>query len=433
MQKSINFKLTGVVKTILISFVIYSCQKEVMQLPQIETLPVSDITENDFLCAGNINSEDESQIIECGFCYDINPFPTVLNSKVVVEQKSGRFEFRISYKLPGTKYYIRSFAATKFGLVYGNQIGILTKPTFAVCVTSDVFGVTPWSAIASGYLSGNGGDIVSEVGFCISESSNPTVNDIKYIYSKTNSKEFKIRLNNLTPGRRYYLRAFAKNSKGYGYGNEVTINTLDNNGEPLKDIDGNIYRTVVIGRHTWMAENLRVKRYNDGSPIVLLSLEYDWINTNDGAYCYYNNSEEGVNTFGLLYNWYAANNIKKLCPQGWHLPNFDEWRAIKDTAVGTIQNSAFLKEAGTLEEGTGHWASPNTNAHDSFGFAALPGGLRSFNGIFGNRNYGGYWWSSTMYNENNVDLHTLSFSDIYFMSWGVSQRNGLSVRCIKDD
>lgn len=433
MLKSINFKLIGIIKLFFFYFLISGCQKETIQLPQIETLSVSDITGNDFKCTGNIISGGGSQIIECGFCYDKKPLPTVLNSKITVVQKSGQFESRISYSFPGTKYYIRSFATTMFGTVYGNQIEVSTEPAFAECVTSLVFGITPWSAIVSGYLSGNGGDIISEVGFCVGENSSPTVNDIKFTSSKNIDNVFKIRINNLTPGRKYYIRAFAKNSKGYGYGNELTFYTLDNNGEPLTDIDGNIYKTVVIGRATWMAENLKVKRYNDGSPIIFLPNVNDWINTNEGACCYYNNSEEGFSTFGLLYNWLAANNIKKICPDGWHLPDDNEWKAIQDTAVGTFQNSAYLKEAGTIEEGTGHWASPNTNAHDSFGFAALPGGMRSFNGLFGNRDYGGYWWSAKTFSESSVLLHTLSFADIYFMSWGVSPRNGASVRCVKDN
>ena len=114
------------------------------------------------------------------------------------------------------------------------------------------------------------------------------------------------------------------------------------------DIDGNIYRTALIGDHWWMTENLKSTRYNDGQAIPCVKDQPDWLRLNTAAYCYYQNSESYADTFGLMYNWYAVNS-GKLCPTGWRVPTDNEWKQLEgfaDTKFGigdTIWNKMGLR------------------------------------------------------------------------------------------
>ena len=84
----------------------------------------------------------------------------------------------------------------------------------------------------------------------------------------------------------------------------------------IKDIDGNVYKTVTIGTQTWMAENLKTSKYNDGSSIPNITDETQWTNTTAGAWCYYDNDDVNNAKYGKLYNWYTVNstsNGKKKC------------------------------------------------------------------------------------------------------------------------
>lgn len=104
-------------------------------------------------------------------------------------------------------------------------------------------------------------------------------------------------------------------------GNEYVIGGIST----ITDIDGNVYETVQIGEQAWMAENLKVITYNDGTPITLEENNTNWSNLSTEAYCWYNNdSVNNADPYGALYNWYAV-QTGKLCPSGWHVPSDSEW------------------------------------------------------------------------------------------------------------
>jgi len=149
--------------------------------------------------------------------------------------------------------------------------------------------------------------------------------------------------------------------------------------ETVTDIDGNVYKTIVIGPQIWMAENLKTKKLNDGTSIALESVNNEWENLysqNTPGYCWHDNNPSNGNIYGALYN-YAAVKSGKLCPAGWHVPFDAEWQALRDFAGGENIAGGKLKERGTA-----HWNSPNTGANDEFGFTALPGGERYESGDF---------------------------------------------------
>ena len=195
----------------------------------------------------------------------------------------------------------------------------------------------------------------------------------------------------------------------------------------LIDQDGNIYKTIKIGAQTWMAENLRTTKYNDGSKIPEVPDKETWSNLKTAGYCNYNNNSiiDSIATYGRLYNWYSI-NTGKLAPKGGHIPTDTEWDQLIDFIGGSPDAAVKLKEKGNT-----HWNSPNTGTNET-GFTALPGGSRNFNGVFGTKFNDGFWWSSS---EVNALLSWYRGMGYKYDNVGRStyEKNvGFSVRCVKD-
>ncbi len=200
----------------------------------------------------------------------------------------------------------------------------------------------------------------------------------------------------------------------------------------VKDIDGNLYKAVIIGTQTWMAENLITTRLNDGTPIPNVADDSEWRNLSSPAYCWYSSdSVADGSIYGPLYNWYTV-NTGKLCPAGWHVPTDTEWTTLSDYLGGTAVAGGKLKATGTIQDGDGLWFSPNNGATNETGFAALPGGHRTSYGEFFTAMLFGYWWSATEYETNIVWCRYIHyyFSDLSTESY--PRAYGLSVRCVKD-
>lgn len=207
----------------------------------------------------------------------------------------------------------------------------------------------------------------------------------------------------------------------------------DDPAEVIKDIEGNSYTTVTIGTQTWLVENLKTTKYNDGTDIPNLTGDDDWEVTTLGAFCWYDNNSANKSAYGALYNWYVANS-GKLCPTGWHVPSKDEVETLIANQGGDAVAGGNLKEAGLA-----HWIDPNSGATNSSGFTGLPGGARyvgDYGGVeFQGIKSRGQWWSSTPYSQTSIK-HSYYF-DMWFdnTSAGTGSRpktSGMSVRCIKD-
>ena len=220
-------------------------------------------------------------------------------------------------------------------------------------------------------------------------------------------------------------------------GNNTTDTTKTSNktiGKPgpnITDSEGNTYKTVFIGTQQWMAENLKVSKYNDGTSIPNIIDNTQWENNNTGAWAYNNNDATNNAKYGKLYNWYAVspttNGNKNVCPTGWHVPTDAEWTVITDYLGGKSVAGGKLKEVGTT-----NWNSPNTDATNTSLFSALPGGNRFDNGKYGNMGSDGCWWSSTEYNTDNARYCNLSYYNGIVYSNTRVKEYGFSVRCLKD-
>ncbi|NDF60572.1 MAG: hypothetical protein EB100_05775, partial [Crocinitomicaceae bacterium] len=129
---------------------------------------------------------------------------------------------------------------------------------------------------------------------------------------------------------------------------EVTQNPTSGYGPNISDNDGNTYKTVYIGTQQWMAENLKVTKYNDGTSIPNISNNTQWSNLTTGAWSYYNNDVANNAKYGKLYNWYAVspttNGNKNVCPTGWHVPTDAEWTVLTDYLGGENVAGGKMKE-----------------------------------------------------------------------------------------
>ncbi len=197
----------------------------------------------------------------------------------------------------------------------------------------------------------------------------------------------------------------------------------------ITDIDGNQYKTVNIGTQTWMAENLKVSKYNDGTDIPTVTPDAAWAYLISGAWSYYNNEAVNNAKYGKLYNWYAVSNSNKnVCPTGWHVPTDAEWTVLTEYLEGLIVAGGKMKEVGTAS-----WNSPNTSATNTSLFSALPGGYRDLNGKANSIGTSGYWWCSTTDNNpNNAWCRNLNGSNGNANRVSGVKGNGLSVRCLRD-
>ena len=209
----------------------------------------------------------------------------------------------------------------------------------------------------------------------------------------------------------------------------------------VTDIDGNVYHTVTIGTQTWMVENLKTTRLNDGTAIPNVMDNTEWTVLITPGYCWYDNDPTTYeNTFGALYNGYAV-STGKLAPTGWHVATNAEWTTLQNYVSTNLGTSTSLAKALAA---TSYWSASTAGGaigndltiNNSTGFTAFSGGYRmSVDGSYNDILISGNWWCSTfdefsggsnlyfsylLNSNNNVVNSTSSISD------------GYSVRCVKD-
>jgi uncharacterized protein (TIGR02145 family) len=208
----------------------------------------------------------------------------------------------------------------------------------------------------------------------------------------------------------YHYRIKAISGTETFYGQDLTFKTF--NTEQLSDINGNKYNTVTIGTQTWMAENLRVNKYNNTSPIPYVADNLKWASMTSSAYCWYNNDSLSYkNKYGAIYNWYVV-NTGKLCPIEWHVPSEKDWLLLIQYL--DPNSGAKLSEYGT----------------NSTGFSAKGAGFRwNDNGTFGPDGIC-FLWTSTEDNNSNVFRYAIDGSSI--TKYPSTKVSGFSVRCLKD-
>ena len=302
--------------------------------------------------------------------------------------------------------------------------GCKKKNSEPVLVTFPVLYISQQSVSCEGAVIDDGGADVTERGICWGLSQNPTTSNNKNTCG-SGTGSFSCTINGLLVNTQYYLRSYAINSAGIGYGPQITFRTW--NAEVVTDIDGNTYHTVTIGAQVWLVENLKVTKYRNGDQIPEVT-DYDqWGLLTSGGYCNYENNQGNGAIYGRLYNWYTINDSRNIAPDGWRVASDEDWWALSDFLGGEIMAGGKLKEAGLS-----HWKEPNAGATNETGFSALPGGHRDYAGIFDYIQWGGGWWTSTEGNPNDAYVRYVDYGAYDLWRSLEDKRYGRSVRCIKE-
>ncbi len=196
-------------------------------------------------------------------------------------------------------------------------------------------------------------------------------------------------------------------------------------GDPVS-YQGYVYSTVLVGDQCWFAENLRSEHYENGDAIPA-SLDADeWLSTTAGAAVVYDGDDSYEEAYGRLYNWYTVDDVRGLCPSGWHVPTDEEWTVMTDHLGGETVAGGQMKS-------TFGWSSGG-NGTNSSGFSGLPGGYRNvglYSAGFSGAGEFGSWWSSSL------DGLEAWARDLYYGNESISRYNdvprfGMSVRCIQN-
>jgi uncharacterized protein (TIGR02145 family) len=219
------------------------------------------------------------------------------------------------------------------------------------------------------------------------------------------------------------------------------------------DFDGNVYKTIRIGKQTWLAENYRVTRFNDGTPIAHVPDSVAWQNLTTPGYCFYGNTtnQDTIKRFGALYNWYCV-NTPGFVPPGWHVPTDEDWEELQNTLIkkgynwdgvkrGNHVAKAIAAQSGWKPFGIKGMPGNEMQDNNKSGFNGVPSGFRydSRDSIGWYPHYNAIrhkaaWWSATEITESIASVYVIGFCVDYLIKYHQWLKTcGYSIRLVKDD
>ena len=419
-------------------------------LPVLTTTTVTSITETTAVSGGNITNNGGSPVTSRGVCWSASEDPTLSDSHTNDGTGTGEFTSEITDLNPNTNYYVRAYATNSAGTAYGENEGFTTAqgPGLPIVTTDTVSSITQTTAMCGGNITNEGGSDVTARGVCWNTSENPTLLN-SHTEDGSGAGSFTSYITELAPGTQYFVRAYATNSEGTSYGEQMSFMT-DWGNTQITDYDGNTYSTVRIGEQIWMAENLKTTHYSNGTPLVngtgVTEISGDYTTK---YWFVYDDNPDNKSAYGLLYTWAAAMNgasgsaenpsgVQGVCPTGWHLPSDNEWKQLEifigmnETEAGNVGYRG-TDEGGKLKEaGYTNWNEPNTSATNKSGFTALGAGHRTNTNNYTNMKTGANFWSATNSGDQSWTRLLLS-STAQIYRWQYLNNFGLSVRCVKDE
>ena len=205
----------------------------------------------------------------------------------------------------------------------------------------------------------------------------------------------------------------------------------------VTDVDGNVYKTVKIGSQWWMAENLSVTRFNDGSALDFFPLndaDTLWANTVNPSYTFFADS-----LLGKLYNFQVVESTQNIAPEGWHVPTDEDWKILEREIGMSMSESNALGWRGTNEANklvmkcSQGWPSGTALfGTDEYGFAAKAGGCRLFNGQWNSQGNTTFWWTASS-NGNEGWYRYIDANQTRIFRQHTYKGYGMSIRCVKNN
>lgn len=317
--------------------------------------------------------------------------------------------------------------------------------------------ITSQSALGGGEIINDGGAAITARGLVWNTLEDPTTENHEGMTAEGDGTgSFSSSLSNLLSYTTYYVRAYASNSKGTNYGNQLEFETLPEGAHAkVTDIDGNVYWTVAIDTIEWMAQNLRTSKYADGTPILTGLSDDEWENTNEGAYREIPYDDTLSNSrgfdlpllefesYGFLYNAHAAD--ANPCPEGWHVAKQMEWNFmlaylklfydIGDNQVGNAIKSCRQVNSplggGCKTDWHPRWDEhPTEYGTNKVFFLGLPAGDVDPSGVYSGLGKTGTWWTLN-YSSGWPSRISLNYTSGGAQQ-GASRPNfGYSIRCIR--
>jgi uncharacterized protein (TIGR02145 family) len=380
--------------------------------PTIKIKPASNIVGSSVTLNGSVapNSLSTTIRFEYGLTSNygnsINATPTSVSGFDTIDVKSD-----VSGLSPATTYHFRIVAVNSMSTVYSNDSIFITaggSPLILKQYTSDI-------KLNTIKLLGS-----------VNPDYMPTLTTFEYGTSESYGQSIVCKQGPVNGGRdtivtadisglsentTYHFRTKATNALGTVLGDDITFSTCDK----IYDIEGNMYKTLLIGSQYWMVENLKTTKLNDGSSLI------NDLNGGVPGYSWYNNDVSNKNIYGALYNYYTLNTAK-ICPTGWHVPSMAESGILINFFGGEKYAGDKLKESGLWPIGT--------IATNESSFSALPGGI--YDGSFSGLGYGAsFWTSSSMSGYMYINFTSFSLAYISEIYWK-HKYAGLSIRCVKD-
>ena len=198
-----------------------------LSLASITTNAVSNISYTTATCGGTVTADNGYPVSSRGICWSTATAPTTSNYKYSEAGSVGSFTASVTGLTSSTTYYIRAFAINEAGTVYGNEYSFTTLANTApVLTTKAITGISSNIASSGGNITSDGGSAITAKGVCWSVNPAPTLSDNKTT-DGTGSSGYNSNITGLSPLSLYYVRAYATNSVGTTYGNELSFTSTD--------------------------------------------------------------------------------------------------------------------------------------------------------------------------------------------------------------
>ncbi len=403
-------------------------------LLSLTTSPLSSIAATTVTCGGDITNPGGAPITSRGVCWDVNQNPTIQNSKVEerdISAGAGAFTNSITGLNPGTTYYFRAFATSIAGTSYGNQVIGTTHAVLPDVTTMEASNIAETSFRIGAAITYDGGSPVTERGLCWSKYQNPTINNGKLVEG-SGVGSFARTISNASHNTTYYVRAYATNSMGTSYGNQITVKTLFNPWHP--------HVPVPINGITWAPVNMGFETTNFYGLLFQWGRKYGQDYNNSPLLNFpgpvsisEGNNASNANNFYHCelapHDWCSPQvplwsmALYNPCPSGWRVPTKEEFESLNN--LGSTWDRA--SQYGNLY---GRWYGIDHSGMRSYSvFLPAAGYKRFVNGVASLLTIRGSYWATTY---TNTYSYAILFTNEESIMNTNSRANGFSVRCVRD-